>query len=103
MCGAGGVQHRSVLDFATQCLQNAIYLCEQAAERSTSLQHTPADMQSLHDALSNPGGLSYPGNGHRGGIGAARGGVEQGSAAEAAEQLAMLSLDRSRASSGMLC
>lgn len=104
---AGVPPHQCISNFATQCLHNAIFLADQAAARCSSSQHqpqppsdTPAGSNSLHNALSNPNGLPYPSNGHRGAIGATRGNVEEGSAAEAAEQLAMLSLDRSRATSG---
>ncbi|KAA6422840.1 MAG: hypothetical protein FRX49_07375 [Trebouxia sp. A1-2] len=106
---AGVPPHQCISNFATQCLHNAIFLADQAAARCSSSQHqpqppsdTPAGSNSLHNALSNPNGLPYPSNGHRGAIGATRGNVEEGSAAEAAEQLAMLSLDRSRATSGAM-
>ena len=104
---AGVPARQSISNFATQCLHNAIFLADQAAAHSSLSLHqsqpssdTPAGSNSLHDALSNPNGLPYPSNGHRGAIGATRGNMEEGSAAEAAEQLAMLSLDRSRATSG---
>lgn len=106
---AGVPPHQSISEFATQCLHNAIFLADQAAARCSSSQqesnppaNSPAGSNSLHDVLPNPNGLPYPSNGHRGAIGATRGSVEEGSAAEAAEQLAMLSLDRSRATLGML-
>ncbi|DBB12250.1 TPA: hypothetical protein ACH3X3_006354 [Trebouxia sp. C0006] len=106
---AGVPPHQSISEFATQCLHNAIFLADQAAARCSSSQqesnppaNSPAGSNSLHDALPNPNGLPYPSNGHRGAIGATRGSVEEGSAAEAAEQLAMLSLDRSRATLGAM-
>ncbi len=100
---AGGLHHIS--SFAAQCLHNAIYLSDQSLLQAST--HTPPsqadtlpESHASHDAQSNPNGLLYPSNGHRGRIAASRGAVGEGSAAEAAEQLAMLSLDRSRASSG---
>lgn len=107
--------HIGLCSFATQCLHNVIFLCNQSLPQahngSTSSQaseeaaHRASDTtdKSAEAALKtsggflNPsGGLPYPSNGHRGRLGTSR----EGSAAEAAEQLAMLSLDRSRASSG---
>ncbi|DBA84865.1 TPA: hypothetical protein ACH3X1_005885 [Trebouxia sp. C0004] len=106
---AGVPPHQCISNFATQCLHNAVFLVDQAAARCSSSRHqskppsdSSAGSNSLHDALSNPNGLPYSSNGHRGAIGAARGSVEEGSAAEAAEQLAMLSLDRSRATLGAM-
>ena len=91
-----------------QCLHNAVFLCNQAltqaADSSSSTQaaeqasHHPSDSaaESANAQLNPSIGLPYPSNGHRGRFGSTR----EGSAAEAAEQLAMLSLDRSRASTG---
>ena len=95
-----------ICSFATQCLHNAIFLCNQALPQPTgrsSSHQAPATTAESSEAFPNPsstppnpsGVPHYPSNGHRGRLGTA-----EGSAAEAAEQLAMLSLDRSRASSG---
>lgn len=103
--------HARVCSFVTQCLHNVIFLCNQllpqASDQSVSSQvpHGSPDTTaksveapgSSSSGLPNPsGGLPCPSNGHRGRLGS----TKEGSAAEAAEQLAMLSLDRSRASSG---
>lgn len=98
----------NICSFATQCLHNTIYLCDQALPQPTdpsSSHQAPVTTAESSEARPNPnsalpnpsGGPQYPSNGHRGRLGTA-----EGSAAEAAEQLAMLSLDRSRASSGEL-
>lgn len=97
-----------ICSFATQCLHNTIFLCDQALPQPTepsSSHQAPIISAESSEALPNPSsalpnpssGPQYPSNGHRGRLGTA-----EGSAAEAAEQLAMLSLDRSRASSGKL-
>lgn len=108
LTAAGDEDHTRVCSFATQCLHNTIFLCEQllphAKDQSSSSQapgeasHRSSDTTARSaEAPINPSvGLSYPSNGHRGRLGT----TKEGSAAEAAEQLAMLSLDRSRASSG---
>lgn len=121
---AGNVDGTSQIhSFATQCLHNTVFLCDQAlpqpTDHSSSSNHAPETglprppdtTAESPEALPNPsGGLShpsstaanpsggpgYPSNGHRGRLGS----TQEGSAAEAAEQLAMMSLDRSRASSG---
>lgn len=107
----GADDQSRVCDFATQCLHNAIFLCNQSLPQtmphSSSSQPSgealqpPSDhaAESTNSPLSPSTGLPYPNNGHRGRLGS----TKEGSAAEAAEQLAMLSLDRSRASSGELC
>ncbi|KAL3136627.1 hypothetical protein ABBQ38_005867 [Trebouxia sp. C0009 RCD-2024] len=98
----------NICSFATQCLHNTIYLCDQALPQPTdpsSSHQAPVTTAESSEARPNPnsalpnpsGGPQYPSNGHRGRLGTA-----EGSAAEAAEQLAMLSLDRSRASSGAM-
>ncbi|KAL3145529.1 hypothetical protein ABBQ32_003354 [Trebouxia sp. C0010 RCD-2024] len=97
-----------ICSFATQCLHNTIFLCDQALPQPTepsSSHQAPIISAESSEALPNPSsalpnpssGPQYPSNGHRGRLGTA-----EGSAAEAAEQLAMLSLDRSRASSGAM-
>ena len=114
---AGERDHNGLCSFATQCLHNVIFLCNQSLSPAHNGSSSPqAREEAAHRALdttdksaeallktsgglANPsGGLPYPSNGHRGRLGSSR----EGSAAEAAEQLAMLSLDRSRASSGEL-
>ena len=103
-----------VCSFATQCLKNAIFLCDQSLPQATDTSSSSQEASrrssdataETSDALQNPSsglpnpnsGLTYPSNGHRGRLGS----TKEGSAAEAAEQLAMLSLDRSRASTGKL-
>ena len=105
---AGSGEHTGVHSFATQCLHNVIFLgnqlLPQAHDQTSSSQipqeasHSSSDAtgKSAEAPLNSSGGLPYPSNGHRGRLGTTR----EGSAAEAAEQLAMLSLDRTRASSG---
>lgn len=79
--------------FATQCLQNCVYLSHQ------SLQHIvkSGNGQAEDPSSSLAGGGSHPSNGPKVVAAPARASVGKGSAAEAAQQMAMLSIDRSRA------
>lgn len=100
--------HPSLVKFATQCLHNCTFLCDKSLDAPTTpvqeLPHSQSRVFGSVEAGANPSdGLPHPSNGHRDGAsGPARSAVGKGSAAEAAEQLAMLSLDRSRAASSKL-
>lgn len=106
--GAEAAAHPSLVKFAAQCLHNCTSLCDKSLDAPTTPAQDPPHPQSRVfgsvEAGANPSdGLPYPSNGHRDGAsGPARSAVGKGSAAEAAEQLAMLSLDRSRAASSKL-
>ena len=106
--GSEAAAHPSLVKCATQCLHNCTFLCDKSLDAPTTPSEEPPQPQSRVfgsvEAGANPSdGLPYPSNGHRDGAsGPARSAVGKGSAAEAAEQLAMLSLDRSRAASSKL-